>query len=113
MAKGDKTMANEEITNTKTEATTADTVVVPVPDPGQALTVTVEAEQIPQLSFDPGTESTQEFVGSDLVFTLDNTFFRSPTPVAIFCISPNPLCTCSSLSLTCLKDSPSRFSRVV
>ena len=65
-------MANEDTTNTQTETTAANTVVVPVPEPGQALTVTVDAEQIPQLSFDPGTESTQEFVGSDLVFTLDN-----------------------------------------
>src|SRR5210317_1966458 len=65
-------MANEDTTNTQTETTAANTVVVPVPEPGQALTVTVEAEQIPQLNFDPGTESTQEFVGTDLVFTLDN-----------------------------------------
>src|SRR5210317_1206801 len=65
-------MANEDTTNTQTETTAANTVVVPVPEPGQALTVTVEAEQIPQLNFDPGTESTQEFVGTDLVFTMDN-----------------------------------------
>ena len=63
---------NEETANTQTEETTTETVVVPVPEPGQALTVTVDAEQIPQLTFDPGTESTQEFVGADLVFTLDN-----------------------------------------
>ncbi|MDG5469299.1 Ig-like domain-containing protein [Deltaproteobacteria bacterium IMCC39524] len=65
-------MANEDTTNTQAETTAANTVVVPVPEPGQVLTVTVDAEQIPQLNFDPGTESTQEFVGTDLVFTLDN-----------------------------------------
>jgi Ca2+-binding RTX toxin-like protein len=65
-------MANEETTDTQAEVTEANTVVVPVPEPGQNLTVAVEADQIPQIKFDPGTESTQEFVGSDLVFTLDN-----------------------------------------
>ena len=38
--------------------------------------------------------------------------FRSPTPAAKDCISPSPLYTCSRRSLTCLKDSPSRVSRV-
>ena len=47
------------------------------------------------------------------VLTLVSTFFRSPTPVASVCISPRPLCTCSSRSLTCLNDSPSRCSSVV
>jgi hypothetical protein len=65
-------MANEDTTNTHAETTTANKVVVPVPEPGQALNVTVDAEQIPQLNFDPSTESIQEFVGNDLVFTLDN-----------------------------------------
>src|SRR5210317_1601638 len=65
-------MANEDTTKTQTETTAANTVVLQIPEPGQALTITVDAAQIPQLNFDPGTESTQEFVGTDLVFTLDN-----------------------------------------
>ncbi len=65
-------MADENTTSTQTEATAANTVVVPVLEPGQTLTVTMDAEQVPQINFDPGTESTQEFVGTDLVFTLDN-----------------------------------------
>ena len=47
-----------------------------------------------------------------LDFTLLITFFKSPTLTAKVCISPNPLCTASNLSLTCLKDSPRRFSKV-
>ncbi len=65
-------MANENTTSIQDEVTAANTVVVPTPEPGQAVTVTLQAEQIPQINFDPGTESTQEFVGTDLVFTLDN-----------------------------------------
>ncbi len=45
-------------------------------------------------------------------FTLVSTRFRSPTPVARDCISPRPLCTCSSRSLTSWKLSPRRFSSV-
>ena len=64
-------MANED-TNTQAETTASDTVVIPILEPGQTLTVTMDAEQTPQINFDPGTESTQEFVGADLVFTFDN-----------------------------------------
>ncbi len=64
-------MANENTTSTQINTTTS-TVIVPVPEPGQTQTVTLEAGQIPQLNFDPGTESTQDFVGADLVFTFDN-----------------------------------------
>ena len=39
-----------------------------------------------------------------LVFTLERTFFRSPTPDARFCISPSPLYTCSSCVFTSSKD---------
>ena len=55
----------DETTSTQTETTAANTFVVPVPEPGQNLTVQLEAEQVPQINFDPGTESTQEFVGAD------------------------------------------------
>ncbi len=60
----------DETTSTQTETTATNTFVVPVPDPGQNITVLLDAQQIPQITFDPGTESTQEFVGNDLVFTL-------------------------------------------
>jgi hypothetical protein len=46
------------------------------------------------------------------VFTLVITRFKSPTLPARVCISPRPLCTCSSRSLTSLKDSPRRCSSV-
>ena len=46
------------------------------------------------------------------VLTLVSTRFRSPTPAASVCISPRPLCTCSSRSDTCLNDSPRRCSSV-
>ncbi|MDT8441531.1 MAG: Ig-like domain-containing protein, partial [Desulfuromonadales bacterium] len=68
-------MANQESSGTQgldNAATTTSMVVVPVTAPGETQTVSFEAGQIPQLTFDPGTESTQEFVGNDLVFTLDN-----------------------------------------
>jgi hypothetical protein len=64
-------MANEIIA-TQTETAAPKIVIVPAPEPGQMQTVELEAGQIPQLGFDPGTQSTQEFVGDDLVFTLDN-----------------------------------------
>ena len=60
----------DETTSTQTETTATNTFVVPVPDPGQNITVLLDAQQVPQITFDPGTESTQEFVGNDLVFTL-------------------------------------------
>ena len=44
--------------------------------------------------------------------TLVITRFRSPTLLARVCISPRPLCTCSSRSLTSLNDSPRRCSSV-
>ena len=44
--------------------------------------------------------------------TLVSTRLRSPTPEASVCISPSPLCTCSSRSLTSLNDSPRRRSSV-
>jgi hypothetical protein len=47
------------------------------------------------------------------VFTLVSTRCRLPTPTASDCISPRPLCTCSSRSATCLKLSPRRVSSVV
>ncbi|MCK4509381.1 MAG: hypothetical protein KAU27_12600, partial [Desulfuromonadales bacterium] len=65
-------MANEDTTKTQTETTTNNTVVVPTLDPGQKVTITLNEGQVPQLNFDAGTQSTQEFVGEDLVFTLDN-----------------------------------------
>ncbi len=65
-------MANENTTDIQSETTSANSVIVPVPEPGQRQTVTLEAGQIPQINFDPGTESTQDFVGADLVFTFDN-----------------------------------------
>ncbi len=65
-------MANEETTNTQAGTATNNTVVVPTLEPGQKVTITLDADQVPQLNFDAGTESTQEFVGNDLVFTLDN-----------------------------------------
>ena len=40
--------------------------------------------------------------------TFESTFLRSPTPMAKVCISPRPLYTCSSRSLTILKDWPIR-----
>ena len=46
------------------------------------------------------------------VFTLVITRLRSPTLPASVCISPRPLCTCSSRSLTSLNDSPRRCSSV-
>ena len=46
------------------------------------------------------------------VFTLERTRFRSPTPAARVCISPSPLYTCSSRSLTSRKDWLIRSSRV-
>lgn len=46
------------------------------------------------------------------VLTLVNTFFRSPTPTARFCISPRPLYTCSRRSETVRNDSPRRLSSV-
>ena len=46
------------------------------------------------------------------VLTLESTFFKSPTPLARVCISPNPLYTCSSLSLTKRNDCPMRSSKV-
>ena len=46
------------------------------------------------------------------VFTLVSTRFSEPTSRASPCISPRPLCTCSSRSATCLKLSPSRCSSV-
>ena len=45
-------------------------------------------------------------------FTLVITRLRSPTLPARVCISPRPLCTCSSRSDTSLKDSPRRCSSV-
>jgi len=65
-------MVMAENNSTPIETTAANTIVVPVPEVGQELTVTLDAEQIPQINFDPGTESTQEFVGNDLVFTFEN-----------------------------------------
>ena len=47
-----------------------------------------------------------------LVLMLLKTFFKSPTPTAIVCISPRPLWTSSSRSLTILNDSPNLFSIV-
>ena len=44
--------------------------------------------------------------------TFESTFFRSPTPAASVCISPRPLYTCSSRSLTILNDCPRRVSSV-
>jgi hypothetical protein len=47
------------------------------------------------------------------VLTLVSRCLRSPTPWASVCISPRPLCTCSSRSATCLKLSPRRACSVV
>ena len=47
-----------------------------------------------------------------LVFTFESTFERSPTPAASVCISPRPLYTCSSLSLTSAKERLSLSSSV-
>ncbi|NIQ10214.1 MAG: hypothetical protein GWO08_14905 [Gammaproteobacteria bacterium] len=63
-------MANENNTP-QSETNTANTFVVPTPAPGENLTVIIDAGEIPQINFDPGTESTQEFVDNDLVFTLE------------------------------------------
>ena len=41
-------------------------------------------------------------------FTLPSTRLRSPTPVAMDCMSPRPLYTASSWSLTCLNDADRR-----
>ncbi|MDT8444294.1 MAG: hypothetical protein RQ722_08380, partial [Desulfuromonadales bacterium] len=65
-------MADENTNSTQAETTSVNSVIVQVPEPGQRQTVTLEAGQIPQLNFDPGTESTQDFEGPDLVFTFDN-----------------------------------------
>ena len=46
------------------------------------------------------------------VLTLVSTRFSEPTSRASVCISPRPLCTCSSRSATCLKLSPRRCSSV-
>jgi len=64
-------MADDKTLQQKTGSTT-DTLIIPKPNPGQITTITLESGQIPQLLFDPGTESTQEFVGNDLVFTMEN-----------------------------------------
>ena len=47
------------------------------------------------------------------VLTLLSRCFKSPTPWARVCISPRPLCTCSSWSATCLKPAPRRACNVV
>ena len=46
------------------------------------------------------------------VLTLVSTRLSEPTSRASACISPRPLCTCSSRSATCLKLSPRRCSSV-
>jgi hypothetical protein len=46
------------------------------------------------------------------LFTFVSTRLSEPTSRASVCISPRPLCTCSSRSATCLKLSPSRCSSV-